>query len=67
MKLYTGITHILKIMTNLLQHQKRPFDVAPHSVDEGYQILNNSLNKLFVIIKIGTHISNNLYYLHIKF
>ena len=29
-------------MINLQQHQKQIFDVAPPSVDEGYQNLNNS-------------------------
>ena len=32
-------------MINLQLHQKRPFDVSPLSVDEGYTILNNLLKK----------------------
>ena len=40
MQLYKDIMYILKIMINLQKHQKRLFDVAPPSVDEGYQILN---------------------------
>ena len=54
-------------MINLQLHQKRLFDVAPPSADEGYKVLNYSKNVSSMIIKKNKYISNKLLNWHIKY